>query len=88
MKGLQLRTKVGVYLLKITQFRESSSYLDFLEISHMCMQGTPVDPTPKRTLLQLLLGTWPSTAAPMVSQGTLGSSSSGMGMVWLSCWSQ
>lgn len=42
--------------MKITQFRESSSYPDLLEISHMCMQGTPVDPTPKRTLLQLLLG--------------------------------
>lgn len=69
MKGLQLRTKVGVYLLKITQFRESSSYLDFLEISHMCMQGTPVDPTPKRILLQLLLGTWPSTSAPWYPEG-------------------
>lgn len=40
---------MGVYLLKIPQFKESSSYLDLLEISHLCMQESPMDPTAKIT---------------------------------------
>lgn len=45
--------------MKITQFRESSSYPDLLEISHKCMQGTCGSHT-KEDTPAAAVGTWPS----------------------------